>query len=204
MKYPKLRELLEAITALIRGPVTLKFPAAPSPAPEGFRGRPTYHNDDCVGCGACAQSCPARAITMTDDLAAGAPTRTLCVRYDHCIFCQTCERNCITTTGIVLETEYNMVAATRAAQNMSVAKELVVCEACGRVVAAREHLRWLYHKLGPLAYANPTVALASLRALRVIEPEADQPPCRAPGDVSRGDRMRVLCPVCRAAVAVII
>ncbi len=204
MKYPKLRELLEAAKALVQGPCTTAFPAKPSPAPPGYRGRPTYREDECIGCGACVEGCPARAITMEDDTGAAPPTRTLTVRYDQCIFCQTCEYNCPTDKGIVLETEYDMVSDDRATQQMAVEKELVVCDVCGAVITARDHLRWLYDKLGPLAYANPTLMLTSLRELRVVEEPAEKAEHREQGDVTRGDHMRVLCPVCRAKVSIIV
>ena len=204
MKLPKIREVIEAVKAILSGPCTSKFPAQPSPAPAGYRGRPTYHEDKCVGCGACFQTCPARAITMDDCTDSSPPVRKLTVLYDHCIFCQTCQRSCITDEGIQLETEYNMVSDSRADQQMSVEKELVLCDVCGAIITARDHLRWLYHKLGPLAYANPTLMLTSLTDLRIVDEPAPRPATREPEDVGRGDRMRVLCPVCRAKVSVIV
>ena len=115
-----------------------------------------------------------------------------------------CEINCITDKGIVLETEYNMVSDNRSDQQMSVEKELAVCDVCGSVITAREHLRWLYDKLGPIASANPTLMLSSFKTLKVAEEPVDKPEQREPGDVSRADRMRILCPVCRAKVSVLI
>jgi len=204
MRLPKIREIVEAVKALIFGPYTSAFPKKPATPPEGFRGRPTYHEDDCVGCGACFQTCPARAITMEDKTDAAVPARKLTVLYDHCIFCQTCERSCITDTGIQLETEYNMVSDTRSDQQMSVEKELVLCDVCGAVIAARDHLRWLYNKLGPLAYANPTLMLTSLSELQIVDEPAEPTPRRESEEVTRGDRMRVLCPECRSKVSVIV
>jgi len=204
MKQPKLREIVEAVKALIIGPYTSAFPKKPAPAPEGYRGKPTYHEDDCVGCGACFNSCPARAITMEDSLESSPPTRNLTVRYDHCIFCQTCELNCITDKGIVLETEYDMVSDSRENQQMYVVKELAVCDVCNSVITTRDHLRWLYNKLGPIASSNPTLMLSSFKTLKVAEETEGKPEPREQGDVSRGDRMRILCPVCRAKVSVLI
>ena len=66
MKKPKLRELKEAITALVKGPYTSKFPKVAPTVPEHFRGTPTYVPDECVGCGSCGQVCPAGAITFGD------------------------------------------------------------------------------------------------------------------------------------------
>jgi formate hydrogenlyase subunit 6/NADH:ubiquinone oxidoreductase subunit I len=204
MRLPKIREIVEAVKALIIGPYTSAFPKKPPTVPEGYRGRPTYHDDDCVGCSACFQTCPARAITMEDCTDGDTPVRKLTVMYDHCIFCQTCERSCITDKGIQLETEYNMVSDKRSDQQMSVEKELVLCSVCGAVITARAHLRWLYNKLGPLAYANPTLMLTSLSELQIVDEPAEPVPPREPTDLSRGDRMRILCPQCRSKVSVIV
>ena len=39
MRYPKLRELREAIKSLFSRPYTIKYPAEPSVPPERFRGK---------------------------------------------------------------------------------------------------------------------------------------------------------------------
>jgi formate hydrogenlyase subunit 6/NADH:ubiquinone oxidoreductase subunit I len=43
VRWPKLRELREAVTSVVRGPYTARFPAEPTPLPKAIRGRPTYH-----------------------------------------------------------------------------------------------------------------------------------------------------------------
>jgi len=43
MRTPKLRELREAVRALIHGPYTARFPAEPTPLPEAFRGCPRFN-----------------------------------------------------------------------------------------------------------------------------------------------------------------
>ena len=64
MRKPKLRELKEAITAVVKGPYTSTFPFTPLEPAEAFRGQPEYHEEDCIGCGACAEVCPARTIDI--------------------------------------------------------------------------------------------------------------------------------------------
>jgi len=66
MKYPKLRELKEAVRALIKGPYTSKFPYKPHVPYERFRGRPKFNTEFCIGCTACAQVCPTGAIQFKD------------------------------------------------------------------------------------------------------------------------------------------
>jgi hydrogenase-4 component H len=195
MRKPKLRELVEAVKALIRGPYTSKFPATPPEIPDGFRGAPEYREADCVGCGACAEVCPARAITMTDD--AERRVRRLSLRYDNCIYCQTCERACITKEGIKLSKRWNLVTTDRPSIEAAVVKDLVLCEHCDGVVGARDHLLWVAERLGPLGFANPSLMLAKMGSLGLDEPV---PP---PGDrpLVRGDRIRVLCPRCRQETA---
>jgi len=197
MKWPKLRELREAVKAIVKGPYTSPFPAEMPEIPDGFRGAPEYHESDCVGCGACAEVCPARAITLTDDL--DAKKRTLVLRHDNCIFCGTCEGACITGKGVTLSKRWNLVTTDRGTLEDSVEKDLVLCERaeCGAVVGCRDHLLWVAERLGPLAFANPGLMLAKMRSLGLDEP-APAPEGRP---LSRGDRIRVLCPRCRQELA---
>ena len=57
MRKPKLRELGEAIKAVVLGPYTTKFPAEPSPAPPAYRGKGKFQEDKCIGCGDCIEAC---------------------------------------------------------------------------------------------------------------------------------------------------
>ena len=92
MKRPKLRELKEAITAILTGPYTSKFPAEPARVADVFRGKPEFDEDECVGCGACYNVCPPGAIEMEDD--PQAAVRRITIRLDRCIFCGQCAYSC--------------------------------------------------------------------------------------------------------------
>ncbi|NQT85718.1 4Fe-4S dicluster domain-containing protein [bacterium] len=196
MRKPKLRELKEAIRAVILGPYTSKFPAEPSPAADAYRGKGEFDEDTCIACGGCAEVCPAGAIEVQDRLDQDPPVRAIVRYHDRCVFCGLCEDNCATTTGIHLTSEYDLSCFDRADCIVSTEKPLAICEMCGCAIAAYAHLRWVAEEVGALRFANPTLAL-------VVEPRPSLEPIpardkdRPPG---RSDILRVLCPNCRRAV----
>jgi len=199
MRWPKLRELREAVTSVVRGPYTARFPAEPTPLPKAIRGRPTYHAEGCIGCGACAQVCPARAIEVRDERGnGGSPVRRLILHYDVCVYCGECARGCATQEGVTLSNEYELSGFSRAEMVQTVEKELWPCELCGKPIAARDHLLWIYRRLGALAYANVTVYLAGQQALGLREPVP-----RDDRTLDRTDIQRILCPTCRRAVTLL-
>ena len=198
MRKPKLRELKEAICAILRGPYTTKFPFEPHVPPDGFRGKPEFDETGCVGCKACAEVCPAIAIKVVDDVQADPPTRRLTLHYDKCIFCGQCEILCTTQEGIKLTKQFDLAGFDRSQFREGVEQELVVCEGCGCVVGARKHLVWIAEKLGAKAYANPTLIVSADGAMSLAEPVATG----TKATLARNEMMRVLCPDCRRTIVV--
>jgi len=197
---PKLRELREAITSLFSRPYTTKFPAVPVEPVDGFRGKPEFSEDDCVGCGACSQVCVGHAIQMIDPEEpvknGKKAVRKMEVRYDMCNFCGNCEAHCITQKGIQLTKTYDLSCFDRNLAVESIEKDLVVCELCSAIVTTRDHLKWLARRLGTLAYGNPTLLLVNQREL--IPVESGQPG----EEIRHPDILKVLCPKCRQTVVV--
>ena len=190
MRAPKLRELREAVRALISGPYTASFPAEPTPLPETFRGCPRFDEEQCVGCGACFNVCPPGAIEMEDDTEAAL--RRITIRLDRCIFCGQCAANCLTEHGVSQTQQYDLATTDRSTLRERVEKPLLLCEACGAVIGARAHVRWVAERLGPLAFANPTLMLTAMEDMGLSDKEPE--PKR---ELRRGDKLRVLCPKCR-------
>ena len=85
--------------------------------------------------------------------------RTLTHHQDICIYCQMCEKACITEKGIMLTKEYDLATYDRHTSITQSKKELVICENCGEIVAPRDHLTFLAKKVGHILYANPTLLL---------------------------------------------
>ena len=191
------RILKEAVKALISGPYTTKYPFEPHVPAERFRGKPKFHDDDCMGCTACAEVCPADAIDVEDSVESG--TRELIYHADICIFCGQCEANCPTEKGIQLSQEYDLACFSRSDCDERVSKTLAICESCGEIIGTREQIIWLAKKLGPLAYSNPTLFLSYLQDTRLVG-EMLKPAPRA--EVSRADRFNILCPKCRREVVI--
>jgi len=198
MRKPKLRELKEALRAVILGPYTSKFPFEPHTPPDGFRGKPEFSEDGCIGCAACAEVCPALALRCCDDPGADPPTRRLELRYDKCIFCGQCELNCTTKEGVKLTKTYDMSTLDRSTCVESIEHELILCEVCGAIVGTPRHLRWVADKLGAKAYANPTLIVTTEGAMRLI----DRPSRPGEPALARSDMMRVLCPACRRTIVI--
>ncbi len=197
MFLPKLREVTEALRSLFSAPYTTKFPKVGHTPSEYFRGFPKYYEEDCVGCGTCAQVCPPGAITISDDTQ--NRKRTLVVDYNSCIHCGQCEEKCITGKGIRLTQEYSRSAAQRDVPEFfeSVEKELALCEMCGAVIGCRDHLLFVKERLGAKAYAHPNLLLETQR--QFSEPGPSNPKDR----VRREDYIKQVCPVCRHKIVVV-
>ena len=198
MRYPKLRELKEAILALIKGPYTSKFPRQPHTPAKRFRGKPEYSNEGCIACTACALVCPARAIEFRDVVTAEKATRKMILHLDECHYCGQCSALCTTREdtppGIRHTTEFDLAGFDRSTMvSTTDEKELALCEVCGDVITAKAHLEWLAKRLGPLAFSNPTLFVSSLESMgfaeNIIQTARDY--------VLRSDRIKVLCAKCK-------
>ena len=197
IKYPKLRELKEAVRALISGPYTTKYPHQPHKPFERFRGRPKYDVDNCMGCTACYQVCPARAIEFEDKIENKSARRVLTVHWDTCVFCGQCQANCPTAKGIVLSNDFDF-ATTESRQELkqAIEKELLLCECCGEIIAPRDQVLWVAKKIGPLLFSNASLMLYYLRNLGFsLTPENIRK--QESGEAFRADRVKILCPRCR-------
>lgn len=199
MKYPKLRELREAVISLVTPAYTSKFPAEEHVPYKDFRGKPVVDDANCVGCETCANVCPPLAITFTDDKE--RKIRTITRDYGKCIFCGQCQEHCITGKGVKLSDKIYDLAVFDRNKNVEYQhKELLVCESCGAVITTVEHLNYMHRKLGPKAFASILNLNILNRKLKLAEGQeltaaTDETP-------RRKDMFSVICPNCLRQVTV--
>ena len=191
------RILKQAVQAVFSPAFTTRFPAEPFEPQEAFRGRPRFNVDACIGCGACSQVCPPKCIEVIDDLDSTPPKRVLIQHLDACIVCGQCERYCPTQEGIRMTREWDFAGFGPEDFEERIEKELVMCEICGDVLAPADQLYWLAERLGPVSFANPTLAMFSGQRLGYVE----QGVSNSSVTTLRSDRMAIQCPKCKRQTA---
>jgi hydrogenase-4 component H len=117
---------------------------------------------------------------------------------DECHYCGQCSALCTTKDetppGIKHTTAFDLAGFDRKIMvSATEEKELVLCEACGNVLTSKAHLIWIAKRLGPLAFSNPTLFLASLKEMGLAEDMFQA----AREYTLRPDRIKILCAKCR-------
>ncbi len=121
----KLRQL---VFGLKSPRATVAYPLAPLPADEGYRGHVTVDTERCIGCGGCADVCPARCVLITDLDAGRRVIRRL---LDRCIQCGRCQDACA-YDAVHLVPDYETATADRRDLVIEQTLFMGVCDRCGR------------------------------------------------------------------------
>jgi len=199
MKYPKLRELKEAVFSLVTPAYTTKYPGEEHIPFEKFRGKPVVDNENCVGCETCANVCPPQAITFSDD--PEKKIRTIRRDYGKCIFCGQCQEHCITEKGVILSDKIFDIATLDRSQVVEYQeKELLICRNCNAVITTKEHLLFLHRKLGPKAFSSILDLNILNEKLKTTEDHDVDVDIR--DGLKRKDMFNILCPNCLRLVLI--
>ena len=136
-------ELKEALVCLEAGQVTLKYPFEPHAPDENFRGKVDVDVNLCIGCGACANACPATLISVGDS----GEGRTIHFELGRCTYCAACRDVC-PQKAIVLTPQFETATPNVADLRINITLKLIHCRECGHVVNTRRALNLVREKLG--------------------------------------------------------
>lgn len=121
-------KMKQIVLALKPGTVTLPYPFEARPAPKDFRGRPSWDHTKCLGCGGCANHCPARTILVRDLC---QDIRVLLYDGARCTYCGRCADLC-PEKAIVMTPEFELAAGDRNDLTQTLELFMLTCNRCGR------------------------------------------------------------------------
>jgi hydrogenase-4 component H len=115
---------------------TVAYPLGPRTPDPAYRGRVTVETHRCIGCGACADVCPARCVLITD---LDASTRVIRRFLDRCVMCGRCEEACA-YDAVHLVADWEIATPDR--RDLLIEQRLFmgVCDRCGRCYVAAHPL----------------------------------------------------------------
>lgn len=127
------------------GNATYNYPFEPYLVPEGFRGKPVYDYDKCVGCTACGVACPSNAINVKMN----KENTKLVWEFDcaRCIFCGRCDEVC-PTNAVVQSNQFEIaVKFDKSALKVVGELDLENCEVCKKPFTTKRLISYNLERL---------------------------------------------------------
>jgi len=112
-----------------RGIVTIRYPLVPIEVDELYRGKPELDPELCIACGACANACPAEALTVESSNG----VKIWRIFYGRCIYCARCQEVC-PVGAIKLTREFELASKSREDLFYEARFALARCSSCGGVM----------------------------------------------------------------------
>ena len=138
------------------GSATYGYPLEPYNVPDGFRGKPAYDYEKCIGCAACAVACPSNAINVKFDKKKDKLVWEFnCAR---CIFCGRCDEVC-PTNAVMLSKEFEMSVKFNK-EDLMERGELDVqrCDVCHKVFTTKKLIAYDLERLKKVGWSEETLA----------------------------------------------
>ncbi len=121
-------KLKQVVPVLKAGRVTRNYPFDGREVPENFRGAPYWDHTKCIGCGGCADHCPARTILIRDIC---QEIRVMMYDGSRCTYCGRCADLC-PEDAITMTKEYELATDVREDLNETIELFMLSCQRCGR------------------------------------------------------------------------
>jgi hydrogenase-4 component H len=121
----KLRQIAFGMT---NARATVGYPLAALAPDPAYRGRVTVDTERCVGCGGCADVCPARCVLVTD---LSSRRRVIRRHLDRCLLCGRCEEACA-YDAVHVVADWETGTTDRADLLIEQNLFMGVCDRCGR------------------------------------------------------------------------
>lgn len=119
------------------GRVTTEYPFSPAVLQPAFRGKPEYTPQQCIACGACANVCPANALTMETKVEENIRIWEFFV--GRCIYCARCEEVC-PTRALKLGQQFELAVFKKEDLYERASFRLCHCKKCGEAFAPQREV----------------------------------------------------------------
>ena len=121
-------KIKQVLMVLKPGVVTMNYPFEAEEVPENFRGAPYWDHTKCIGCGACADHCPARTILVRDIC---QEIRVMVYEGSRCTYCGRCSDIC-PEDAITMTKEFELATDETKDLNETMELFMLTCQRCGR------------------------------------------------------------------------